>query len=596
MCGIAAYIGKKEGLPIVFANLKKLEYRGYDSAGVAFFNFPDDELGINVIKAVGKLDSLGKAIDGHRSLPATSAIGHTRWATHGVPNESNAHPHIDCHKEISLVHNGIVENYKELKVQLTKLGHRFRSQTDTEIIAHLIEEYGFDQALKKIVGAYALAVINKDEPNKIYFARLGSPLVVGIGRGEYYLASDATALAGLVKRVVYLKDGQKGTISLNGLKMGRVRPRIERLDMDLENAQKEGYPHFMLKEIFEGGEVVRAALRGRLFPKKNLIKLGGLESVEAKLARINRLEIAACGTSYYAGIIGKMLFEDFANLPTEIRLASEYRYYSSPLHKNTSALFISQSGETADTLAALSKANSRKYLTLGIVNAVGSSIARETVAGVYNHAGPEIGVASTKAFLSQLAVLNLISLHWPNSRKNKRLLEELALVPSKIESVLKKSKSIKALARKYARYNNFLYIGRGYNYPAAMEGALKLKEISYIHAEGYAAGEMKHGPIALIDKNFPTVAIVMPGRVYEKVISNLEEIKARGGPILAIAAQGDRNIKTVADDVIYVPKTMESLTPLLSIVPLQLFAYYIGVARGHDVDKPRNLAKSVTVE
>lgn len=621
MCGITGYIGKKEALPIVFANLQKLEYRGYDSAGVAYFkkNPKSEILNTKLVKAVGKLENLDKAIIGESSVAATAAIGHTRWATHGIPNEANAHPQLDCKKEIYIVHNGIIENYKELKYDLIKNGHNFRSQTDTEVAAHLIEEYGFEKSLKKIIGAYAFAVINKNEPEKIYFARLGSPLVIGVGQDEYYLASDPTALAGLVKKVIYLKDGQSGVLSLDGFKIGPARQKVESLDIDLEKAQKGDYPHFMLKEIFEGPEVVNAALRGRLFPSKNLVhphtkqascslrhnnsnarygvgvKLGGLENVSGKLKKIKRMEIIACGTSYYAGLIGKMLFEELAGLPAEVFLASEYRYQNNPAQKGTAALFISQSGETADTLAALRKANNRKYLTLGIVNAVGSSIARETIAGVYNHAGPEIGVASTKAFLSQLSVLTLIALHMAR-RKNKKLMDELAETPNKIRSILKNSGKIKLLAKKYLKYNNFLYLGRGYNYPAALEGALKLKEISYAHAEGYAGGEMKHGPIALIDKNFPTIALVTQNKVYDKMISNLEEIKARGGPILAIATAGDKSITQLANDVIYIPKTSDQLQPMLAIIPLQLFAYYAGILRGYDVDKPRNLAKSVTVE
>lgn len=588
MCGIAGYIGKKEGLPIVLNNLRKLEYRGYDSAGVAFFN---SDAEIKLIKAVGKFDNLEKLVQGEQALTGTAAIGHTRWATHGVPNEVNAHPHYDCKKEIFLVHNGIIENYKELKEELSAKGHRFRSQTDTEVAAHLIEEYGFERALKKIVGAYALAVINKNEPHKIYVARLGSPLVIGVGKKECYIASDPTALAGLVKKVIYLKEGQRGVLSWGEFKIGPARPKIEILDINPEQAKKGNFPHFMLKEIFEGPEVVAAALRGRL--SKTFVKLGGLESVAEKLKKIKRLEIISCGTSHYAGLFGKQLFEEIAGLPAETHLASEYRYNNNPVQKRTAAIFISQSGETADTLAALRKANNRKYLTLGIVNGVGSSIARETIAGVYNHAGPEIGVASTKAFLSQLSVLSLMSLYL---KENKKLMAELLLIPNKIKSILQRSEQIKLLAQKYAPYKNFLYLGRGYNYPVALEGALKLKEISYIHAEGYAGGEMKHGPIALIDKDFPTIAIVPQNDLYDKMISNLEEIKARSGQILAIASEGDKTIAKLADNVIYIPRTLKQLEPMLSIVPLQLFAYYAAVLRGCDVDKPRNLAKSVTVE
>lgn len=602
MCGISGYIGKKEGLPIVFANLRKLEYRGYDSAGVAYFiKNPNDKIqipNIKLIKTVGKLDNLEKALDGQKSLISTAAIAHTRWATHGVPNEVNAHPHYDCQKEMFLVHNGIIENYQALKAELIKKGHRFRSQTDTEVAVHLIEEHGFEKALKKIVGAYALAAIFKKEPGKIYIARLGSPLVVGVGKNEYYVASDPTALAGLVKKVIYLKDGQRGYLSIDGMAIGPLRPKIEPLEIDVEEAKRGHFPHFMLKEIYEGPEVVLSALRGRLLASKNIVKLGGLESATKQLKKIRKLEILACGTSYYSGLVGELLFEEIAGVPTEVVLASEYRYRKHPIRKNTAALFISQSGETADTLAALRKANQEKLLTLGIVNAVGSSIARETIAGVYNHAGPEIGVASTKAFLSQLGVLTLMSLYLTEKQNkfHREIMQELAVLPAKIKPILKESEKIKALARKYLKYNNFLYLGRGYNYPTALEGALKLKEISYVHAEGYAGGEMKHGPIALIDKNFPTIALVTKNRVYEKMISNLEEIKARGGRIIAIATKGDKLISKIADDVLYVPAVPEQLQPILNVVPLQLFAYHFGVLRGHDVDKPRNLAKSVTVE
>lgn len=617
MCGISGYIGKKEGLPIVFANLKKMEYRGYDSAGVAFFVSHNKNLDIRVIKKPGKINILEKELVGESSLPATAAIAHSRWATHGIPNEANAHPHFDCRQNIYLVHNGIIENYSCLKTALSKKGHHFRSQTDTEILAHLIEEElkstnsfekAFEKALKSVVGAYAIAAIYKNEPSKLFIARLGSPLVVGVGRGEYYVASDPTALAGLVNKVIYLKDGQRGVLSVGGVDIGPARPKIERLEMDFssgggpsfgsEESRKGNFPHFMLKEIFEGPSVVEAALRGRLSVKKGLVKLGGLEGVANKLKKIKKIDIISCGTSYYSGLVGELLFEEMADMPVEVSIASEYRYRKYPIRKGAAALFISQSGETADTLAALKKANSQKLLTLGVVNVVGSSIARDTVAGVYNHAGPEIGVASTKAFLSQLSVLALMSLYFSGKKTGaqKELMGELAAMPDKMRQVLKQSGAIKKIVGKYLKYKNFLYLGRGYNYPAALEGALKIKEISYVHAEGYAGGEMKHGPIALIDNNFPTVALVTQNRVYEKMLSNLEEIKARSGPILAIATAGDKRIGKLADDVIYVPKTVEQLEPMLNVVPLQLFAYYFGVGLGLDVDRPRNLAKSVTVE
>ena len=606
MCGITGYIGKKEGLALVFNSLKKLEYRGYDSAGVAYFGNKNGEMVLGAIKKPGKLDVLGRVISGEKSLPGTSAIAHTRWATHGAPTEANAHPHSDCKKQIFLVHNGIIENYQELKTQLKSAGHKFKSETDTEVVARLIEENikseknfddAFAKSLKSIRGAYALAVIAQSAPHQIYFARLGSPLVLGIGQDEYFLASDPTALAGLVKQVVYLKDGQRGKLALDGMPVGPARPKIESLELEAGGVHKGDFPHFMLKEIFEGPEVVEAAIRGRLSKDKGTVKLGGLQTVSHELQKIKKLEILSCGTSYYSGMIGKLLFEEFAGIPAEILLASEYRYQKNPIQKGVASLFISQSGETADTLAALKKASSRKYLTLGIVNAVGSTIARDTDAGVYNHAGPEIGVASTKAFLSQVAVLALMSLYTSKSKlPHKKIAKALSDIPKKIRLVLGQSEKIKSLSEKYSKYNNFLYIGRGYNYPVALEGALKLKEISYAHAEGYAGGEMKHGPIALIDKDFPTVAIVTKNKLYEKLVSNLHEIKARGGPILAIATVGDKAIASIADDVIYVPETLPQLEPLINTVPLQLFAYHYAVIKGCDVDKPRNLAKSVTVE
>ncbi len=613
MCGITGYIGNKDSLKVSFANLKKLEYRGYDSAGVVFFS----KDGLRSVKAVGRLVNLDNKIKDFSAKRKTVAIAHTRWATHGEPNERNSHPHHDCRKNIFLVHNGIIENYRELKKDLLKSGHHFYSDTDTEIAAHLIEEKllrqpadkhnffeAFQLALKDIRGAYAFAVINKNEPERLYIARLGSPLVVGIasspaGEEEYLVASDPAALAGTAKKVIYLKDGQFGWLGLDGFVIGPVRPKIENLELTPEQARKGRFPHFMLKEIHEIPEVIRASLLGRLLPEKNLVKLGGLDMIYRKLRGIKRLEIIACGTSYYAGMVGELLFEELADIPVEVNLASEFRYQKNPLRRDTACLFISQSGETADTLAALHKVNAKKFNTLGIVNVVGSSIARATKAGVYNRAGPEIGVASTKAFLSQLTILALMSLYMARGKSAslaKELVKELDNIPDKIKFVISKPQKIKALADAYQQYNNFLYLGRGYNYPTALEGALKIKELAYVHAEGYASGEMKHGPIALIDKNFPTVAIATQNRLYEKTISNLEEIKARGGRILAIATEGDKEIKKIVNDVLYVPAVVEQLEPMVNIIPLQLFAYYFAVARGYDVDKPRNLAKSVTVE
>ncbi len=606
MCGITGYIGNKEALQIAFNNLRKLEYRGYDSAGAVYFTEEKNKLVPVVVRKMGKLHALEGAIFGKHSSVNTASIAHTRWATHGAPTEMNAHPHKDCGGEIFVVHNGIIENYRTLRESLTKKGHRFKSETDTEVIPHLIEEHlkiqkDFDQAfttaLKEIVGAYALAIVVASDPRSIYFARLGSPLVLGIGAGEHFLASDPTALAGLVKKVVYLKDGQRGRITAGDFWVSPTKAKVEALDIEIEVAQRGNFPHFMLKEIFEGPEVVTSAMRGRLLEKEGRVRLGGLSLVEEKLKKIKKLEIIACGTSYYAGLLGKLYFEEFSNLPTETMLASEYRYNTNPPIKGSASLFISQSGETADTLAALKKSMARKYLTLGLVNVVGSTISRDTEAGVYNHAGPEIGVASTKAFLSQATILSLMSMFLSKPDENfKKFISALSMIPRQIKTILTGSESLKVLAKKYQQYNNFLYIGRGYNYPVALEGALKLKEISYAHAEGYAAGEMKHGPIALIDKDFPTVAIATKNKLYEKTISNLEEIKARGGPIVAIATRGDKQIAKIANDVIYVPETLPQLEPLLTVVPLQLLAYHFAVLRGCDVDRPRNLAKSVTVE
>src|SRR3989338_1392222 len=602
MCSIAGHIGKKEGLETVLESLKRMEYRGYDSAGVLFFQNNKPVL----IKKHGKLANLETMLVSKKSQENLPVIGHTRWATHGMPNEINAHPHYDCKKEIFLVHNGIIENYQELKNKLTKLGHKFKSQTDTEVVVHLLEEKtkktdNFEEVLKKslreIIGAYAFAIVNIKEPDKIYFARLGSPLVIGLGIEEFYLASDPAALAGKVKKVIYLKDGQMGWISATDFKVSPTKSKVENLNLTPEQAQKGNFPHFMLKEIFEGPEAVRTAMRGRLFPEKNLVKLGGLENVFQKLKKTKMIEIIACGTSYHAGLLGELLFEEVTGIPAKTTEASEYRYRQNAVLPNTAYFFISQSGETAATIAALRKVNRQKALTLGLVNVVGSTIARETKAGVYNHAGLEIGVSSTKAFISQVTILNLIALYLIENKNLKRkIAKELTLIPKKIELILKQNRQIKALAKKYLKFRNFMFIGRKYNYPTAIEGALKLKEISYVHAEGKAAGELKHGPFALIEPNFPTLALVNKNSVYEKMLSNFQEIKTRKGKIITITTLGDKKIAGLADDVIFVPKTLEPLEPLLNVVPLQLFAYHFGTLLGYDVDKPRNLAKSVTVE
>ena len=609
MCGIVGYIGKEKSLPILINGLKALEYRGYDSAGIAALSNNE----IKVKKSVGQVKVLEEVLKNDIDLVSHLGIGHTRWATHGIPNEANAHPHSDCAGQIFVVHNGIIENYKELKEYLQNRGHGFRSDTDTEIVPHLIEDFlksnkdfntALLDALKMIKGAYAFAIIDSKNPNTLYAVKFSSPLVIGVGNGENFLASDPSALVGKTKNVIYLRDGEiaeitPNNINVTNLEKQKTPPEIVRLEWDLEQAQKGNYPHFMLKEIFEGPEIVFSALRGRLKSEKNLVKLGGLEQIKEKLKDTKRLLILACGTSYYAGLIGEYLFEEIAEIPTEVHFASEFRYRDEPFEEGTIAIAISQSGETADTLAAIRKAKERGLLTLGIVNTVGSTIARETDAGVYNHAGPEIGVASTKAFISQMTILTLMAVYMSKSNghsPNHALLQELEKIPEKIKSILDKSSELEKLAEKYKNCENFLFLGRRYNYPVALEGALKLKEISYIHAEGYGAGEMKHGPIAMISEKFPTMAIVPQNSVSEKMSSNLEEIKARKGPIFAIATEGDKGIVSLVNDTFFVPKTIEPLEPLLTIVPLQLFAYYIGTKRGFDVDKPRNLAKSVTVE
>ncbi|MFH0906771.1 MAG: glutamine--fructose-6-phosphate transaminase (isomerizing) [bacterium] len=608
MCGIIGYIGKQNALPIIIDGLRRLEYRGYDSSGLVVF----DKKKFQSIKAVGRIEALEKELE-NCSLNGNLGIGHSRWATHGSPNKINAHPHCDCKRKIWLVHNGIIENYKVLKESLEKNGHKIRSETDTEIVAHLIEdqskcslEEAVRKALKQINGTYALAVVSVDDPDKIVVARNSSPLLIGVGKDEYIIASDASAVVAYTKKVIYLDDGEIGVIKSDGFRIFNsdnhgVKKSINHIDWDIAQAQKKGFKHFMLKEIFEQPEAIENSLRGRLIDDKGLSKLGGLELVEDKLRKIKRLIIVACGTAFYAGLVGEYMMEEYAGLPVEVELASEFRYRKAVLDKNTALLAISQSGETADTLAAIDEAKRKGILTIGMVNTVGSSVARQTKAGVYNHIGPEIGVASTKAFTSQLSVAALLTLFLGRQRgmsltMGQRIAKELREIPFCIKEILDQNKEIKRIVKKYSKYNNFLFLGRKYNYPIALEGALKLKEISYIHAEGYGAGEMKHGLIALIDENFPSICIAPSDSVYEKMVSNIEEIKARKGKVIAIATKGNQDIKKLVDDCIYIPKTLEMLTPILSVVPLQLFAYHMSVLRGCDVDKPRNLAKSVTVE
>jgi len=610
MCGIVGYIGKKDDPRIGLEALKRLEYRGYDSAGMVVLNQETKE--IFTLKTVGRISSLEKRFSQSRAK-GTPFILHTRWATHGAPTEINAHPHCDCQKNIWVVHNGIIENYKILKEKLEKEGHKFISETDTEVLPHLIEKFfkgnleeAVRKALKLVRGTYGIAVIARDDPKKIVAARNSSPLVLALTKDGGIIASDASALITYSKRVIFLGDEEIAVVKPRDFFVVDLENHLKEkeeteLDWTVEEAQKGGYPHFMLKEIMEQPESLRDSQRGRLILEEGMAKLGGLESVKGKLREIKRLIIVACGTAYHAGLIGEYMLEEYARIPVETEFGSEFRYRKPILNKNTAVLAISQSGETADTLAAVKEAKEKGIFALGIVNTVGSTIARETDAGVYNHAGPEIGVASTKAFTSQLEVLALWTLLLGSQREmslvtGQRIAKELLKIPELVQKTLNLKESIEKLAQKYKDFRNFLFIGRKYNYPVALEGALKLKEISYIHAEGYGGGEMKHGPIALIDKNFPTFAIATVDSVYEKMISNIQEIKARGGSIIALTTEGNEEIKKLADEVIYIPKTLEMLTPILSVIPLQLFAYYMGVLRGCDVDKPRNLAKSVTVE
>lgn len=607
MCGIVGYVGKNEALPVLLEGLKRLEYRGYDSSGVAILGD-----GIVVKKVVGKIKELETKIDGV-NLPGSLGIAHTRWATHGQPSEANAHPHSDCSGKIWVVHNGIIENYQTLKKWLGTRGHSFKSETDTEIIPHLLEELyegnitrALQQAVKMLQGAYGLAVFHQDEPTKLVVARYGSPLVVGLGDGETIVASDISAVIRYTKQVIYLNDGEIAEINGAGLKIldfdfKEINREAQKIEWDVSQAEKNGFPHFMLKEIFEQPKTITDSIRGRLVIKDGKVKLGGLENVVDRIRDIEKVIIIGCGTARNAGLVGEYMLEEYAGLATEVDYASEFRYRKPVLDNKTVLIAVSQSGETADTLAAIKEGKEKNVLTLGIVNVVGSTIARTTDAGVYNHIGPEISVASTKAFTSQVAILALMTILFGRQRNlslamGKRIEEELLSLPEKIETITKQSEQIKKIAEKYYQFNNFIYLGRKYNQPVAAEGALKLKEISYIHAEGLPAGEMKHGSISLVDKNFPCLCIAPQDSVYEKNVSNMEEIKARGGRIIAITTEGNDKLDQLADDIIYIPKTLEMLTPILSVIPLQLFAYHMAALRGCDIDKPRNLAKSVTVE
>ncbi len=610
MCGIFGYIGKEISLKIGIDGLKRLEYRGYDSAGVAAF-VPEIQ-DVFLKKKEGRISNLEKELP---ELSASLFISHTRWATHGKPSAENAHPHFDCKKEIFVVHNGIVENWRELRQWLEKKGHKFISETDTEVFAHLIEEFyqeSLEEALRKalslIKGAYGIVVFSKKEPQKILTARLSSPIVVAQNGASSIVASDVSAILPFSREVIFLEDGEMAILESGKIKIFNFRKNSfvkklpQEIEWKIEEAQKGGYPHFMLKEIMEQPQSLLDSQRGRVLLEEGKAKLGGIEPVKDKLREIERIIIVACGTAFLAGKVGEYMIEEYAQIPVEVELASEFRYKKPVFDEKTCVLAISQSGETADTLMAVREAKEKGVLTLGIVNVCGSTIAREVTAGVYNHCGPEIGVAATKSFTSQLEILALLTLFLGRQREmsfvmGQRIAKEIKLLPQYAKKVLEENfEKVKAVAKKYKDYQNFLFIGRKYNYPIALEGALKLKEISYIHAEGYAAGEMKHGPIALIDENFPTVAICPKDSVYEKVLSNIEEIKARNGKVIAITTEGNKEIENLADEVFYIPKTLEMLTPILTVLPLQLFAYFVGTMRGIDVDKPRNLAKSVTVE
>jgi len=613
MCGIVGYIGKKEAYPILINGLKKLEYRGYDSAGVALFS---DR--IRVYKHKGKVADLEKYADGKETNSALG-IGHTRWATHGVPNDVNAHPHTTEQGDIVLVHNGIIENYVTLKLFLEKKGHVFLSETDTEVLAHLIEEIRksgendfpsvVHMALQKVTGAYAIAVLSLHDPDMLVVAKKGSPLVVGVGEKEFYVASDPYPLAEYTKQVIYLEDGEVAVLFRDGrieikTDIQEVKtPYIHTLDIELETLEKSGFEHFMQKEIHEQPRAVCDSLRGRLYSIEDaVLNLGGIQNIEERLLIANQYTFLGCGTSWHAGLIGKKIFEDLLRIPSRAEYASEFRYGNPIIGKNEVFFGISQSGETADTLAAIQCAKEGGGTVLGICNVVGSSIARAAHAGLYTHAGPEIGVASTKAFTTQIVTMLLLGLYIGQKKKIvddehiKKIMRELSDIPEKIEKILTTDDHIKNIAKKYRDAKNALYLGRGYGFPVALEGALKLKEISYIHAEGYPAAEMKHGPIALVDEFMPVVIIALEGSSYEKIMSNAEEIRARKGKIIAVVSEGDTRFQNIADDYIEIPKTEDLLSPLLSVIPLQLFAYHIAVFRGCDVDRPRNLAKSVTVE
>jgi glucosamine--fructose-6-phosphate aminotransferase (isomerizing) len=615
MCGIVGYIGHREAYPVIIKGLRRLEYRGYDSAGVVLYDGKD----LKLSKTKGKVSDLEERAQKEITLNGSIGIGHTRWATHGVPNDVNSHPHVSNSGNLVIVHNGIIENYEPLKKELIKRGYTFQSDTDTEVLVNLIEDVkkkdnlklgkAVQVALNQVVGAYAIAVFDKERPNEIIAARLGSPLAIGVGKDEFFIASDASPFIEYTSNAIYLEDEEMAIVRLHKpMKIRKIKddslvdPYIQELQMNLEQIEKNGYDHFMLKEIYEQPSVIKDTYRGRLHANEGLIKMAGIEDNLQKFMNAERILIIACGTSWHAGLVAEYIFEEFARIPVEVEYASEFRYRNPIIRTTDVVIAISQSGETADTLAAIKLAKENGAFVFGVCNVVGSSISRETHAGAYTHAGPEIGVASTKAFTTQITVLTLIALRLAQAKGTMsnsdfhRYLQELELIPEKVEEALQTNDVAKAIAAVYKDAPNCLYLGRGYNFPVALEGALKLKEISYIHAEGYPAAEMKHGPIALIDESMPVVIIAPRQEHYDKVVSNIQEIKSRSGKIIAVVTQGDTQVRELADHVIEIPYTIDALSPLLTTIPLQLLSYHIAVMRECNVDQPRNLAKSVTVE
>lgn len=615
MCGIVGYIGHREAYPVVVQGLERLEYRGYDSAGIALYDGKE----LNYTKTKGKVADLRKKLEAEMSTKGSIGIGHTRWATHGVPNDVNSHPHFSNSGDLVIIHNGIIENYDPLRQELIKRGYTFKSDTDTEVLVNLIEDVKVKEgvklgkavqiALNQTIGAYAIAVFDKTKPDEIVVARLGSPLAIGVGDGEFFIASDATPFIEYTKKTIYLKDGEMAVIrnykKLNVRKIkddSLVDPYIEELKLNLEQIEKGGYEHFMLKEIYEQPQAITDTFRGRMLVKKGIIRMAGVDDNLEKFRNARRIIIIACGTSWHAGLVAEYIFEEFARIPVEVEYASEFRYRNPVVFKDDVVIAISQSGETADTMAAIKLAKKQGAFVFGVCNVVGSSISRITDAGAYTHAGPEIGVASTKAFTTQITILTLIALKLAKATGKmpdsvfRKYLQELERIPSKVEKALECNEQAIVVAQQYKNVPNALYLGRGYNFPVALEGALKLKEISYIHAEGYPAAEMKHGPIALIDEMMPVFVIALKKGHYEKVVSNIEEIKARSGKIIGIVTKGDEEVKRLADHIIEIPETLEPLTPILATIPLQLLSYHIAVMLNKNVDQPRNLAKSVTVE